>query len=150
MSVSVALYQNNSENYRIDKSLTAKYSESCTLKDGCSVENPILLIANTNNLTDCNYLYISEFNRYYFITDIVSVRNGLWEIHAHVDVLMTYSSQIKACTGICKRQEQLFNLYLDDPEFKTYNNSQIVTKVFSGGNLTKNMSYVLVVAGGGS
>ena len=150
MSVSVALYQNNSENYRIDKSLTAKYAESCTLKDGCSVENPVLLITNYNNITDCNYLYIDDFGRYYFIEDIISIRDGLWEVHAHVDVLMTYSTQIKACTATFKRQEHLFNMYLDDPEFKTYNKSQIVTKIFYGGDaLNKNMDYVLVTAGGG-
>lgn len=149
MSVSVALYQNNSENYRLDKSLTAKYSESCILKDGCSIESPVLLITNYNNISDCNYMYIDDFNRYYFIEDIISVRDGLWEIHAHVDVLMTYSTEIKACTATFKRQENLFNLYLDDPEFKTYNNSEIVTKVLSGGSgLTKSMNYILVTAGG--
>lgn len=149
MSVSVALYQNNSENYRLDKSLTAKYSESCILKDGCSIESPVLLITNYNNMSDCNYMYIDDFNRYYFIEDIISVRDGLWEIHAHVDVLMTYSAEIKACTATFKRQENLFNLYLDDPEFKTYNNSEIVTKVLSGGSgLTKSMNYILVTAGG--
>ena len=150
MSVSVALYQNNSENYRLDKSLTAKYAESCTLKDGCSIESPVLLITNANNLSDCNYLYISDFGRYYFIEDIISIRDGLWEIHAHVDVLMTYSTQIKACTATFKRQEHLFNMYLDDPEFRTYNKSQVVTKRFSGGHFNKTSSYVLVVAGGGS
>lgn len=145
----VSLYQNISENYRITKSLIGKYTESCTLKDECSIENPVLLISNANNLTDCNYMYIPDFGRYYFITDIVSVRNGLWEISGHVDVLMTYANEIKACQATFKRQEHLFNMYLDDPEFKTYNNADIVTKLFSGGEgLTKNMEYILVVAGG--
>ena len=143
----ISLYQNTSENYRIDKTLTGVMSADCTLKDGCSIENPILLLS-AGNLTECNYLYIADFNRYYFITDVVSVRNGLWEISAHVDVLMSFKDEIKACTATFKRQENLFNMYLDDPEFKTYNKSQIVTKVFSGGALTKNMEYVLVVAGG--
>lgn len=146
----ISFYQNTSENYRINKTLIGKYTESCTLKDGCSVENPVVLIANANNMTDCNYMYIPDFNRYYFITDIVSVRDGLWEISAHVDVLMTYANEIKACSATFKRQENLFNLYLDDPEFHTYNNAQIVTKVFSGGSgLNKSMKYVLAVAGKG-
>lgn len=145
----VTLYKNNSENYRIDKSISSQGTYSCVLKDGCSVENPVILLA-TNNISDVNYMYISDFGRYYFIGDIISVRNGLWEVHAHVDVLMSYSSEIKACTATFKRQENLFNMYLDDPEFRTYNKSQIVTKLFSGGsgNLHKGMSYVLVVSGG--
>lgn len=145
----VSFYQNTSENYRIDKSLIGKYTESCTLKDGCSIENPEILIANANNMSDCNYMYIPDFNRYYFVTDIVSVRDGLWLISGHVDVLMSFKNEIKACTATFKRQENLFNLYLDDPEFRTYNNSEIVTKVLSGGDgLTKNMNYILVTAGG--
>lgn len=144
----VSFYQNTSENYRITKSLISKYTESCTLKDGCSIENPVILIANANNMADCNYMYIPEFNRYYFITDIVSVRNGLWEISGHVDVLMTYANEIKACQATFKRQEHLFNLYLDDPEFKTYNNTDIVTKLFTGSEFSKSMQYILVTAGG--
>lgn len=148
MSITVAFYQNNSEPYRIGKNLTAKYAESCLLKDGTSVENPVILITNYNNLTDCNYMYIDEFHRYYFIGDIISVRQGLWEVHAHVDVLETYKDQIKACSATFKRQEHLFNLYLDDPEFKTYNNSEIVTKLFTGSEFSKSMQYILVTAGG--
>lgn len=147
MAISVTFYQNNSEPYRIGKNLTTKHSESCILKDGASVENPVILISNSN-MTDCNYMYIPDFGRYYFINDIVSVRQGLWEIHAHVDVLETYKTQIKACSATFKRQENLFNMDLDDPEFKVYNNLDCVTKVFSGGSLNKNMSYVLVTAGG--
>ncbi|MBR3599318.1 MAG: hypothetical protein IKL53_05490 [Lachnospiraceae bacterium] len=94
-------------------------------------------------------MYIPDFGRYYFINDVVSVRNGLWEVHGHVDVLMSFSTGIKGCSATLKRQENLFNMYLDDPEFKTYNKSDIVTKVFSGGQgFSKNLSYILVVAGG--
>lgn len=148
--MNVKFYINSSENYRVDKQITQQLSAECTLKDNTSVENPVLMIRSTSNISSYNYMYIPDFGRYYYINEIVSVHNGLWEIHAHVDVLMTYKSQIRGCNATFKRQENLFNLYLDDPEFKTYNKSDIVTKAFSGGNgpLSKNMSYVLVVAGG--
>ena len=147
--MNVTLYTNSSENYRIDKVTTLVASYTCTLKNDTSVENPVILIASSSNLSGINYMYIQEYGRYYFVTDIVSVKNGLWEISGHVDVLYTYKSGILACSATLKRQENLFNLYLDDPEFKTYNNSDIVTKVFTGGNgLKKNMDYILVVAGG--
>ena len=41
---------------------------SVVLKEGCSVENPILVLTG-NNFT-YNYAYISDFGRYYFVTDI--------------------------------------------------------------------------------
>lgn len=146
----VILYTNTSENYRLDKTIQSQGSFSCTLKEGCSVENPVILLSSNVNLAGINYMFIQEFQRYYYIGDIVSVHNGLWEVHGHVDVLMTYKDGIKACQATFKRQENLFNMYLDDPEFHTYNKSQVVTKVFSGGsgNLHKGMSYVLVVSGG--
>lgn len=146
--MTVTFYLNNSENYRVTKNITSQGNYTCTLKGECSVENPSILINTSANISSYNYMYISEFGRYYFISDIVSVRNGVWLVQGHVDVLMTYSSEIKTCSATCKRQENLFNMYLDDPEFKTYNNADIVTKALTGGALNKNMSYVLVTAGG--
>ena len=145
----VQLCTTTSETYRVDKTVNVQSTVDCVLKDGTSVENPVLLLSS-GNIAGCNYMYIPDFHRYYYVNDIVCVRNGLWEVHGHVDVLMTYSSGIKGCTATLKRQENLFNMYLDDPEFKTYNKSDIVTKVFSGGSgtLTKDMKYFLVVAGG--
>ena len=145
----VKLCTTPSETYRVDKSVTVQATAECTLKEGTSVENPVILLASSN-ISGCNYMYIPDFGRYYFIHDIISVRNGLWEVHGHVDVLMSFSSGIKGCSATLKRQENLFNMYLDDPEFKTYNKSDIVTKVFTGASsgLSKDLKYVLVVAGG--
>lgn len=143
----VELFTNTSENYRIDKFIQSQGTYDCVLKDDCSIENPIILISDVS-LVGINYMRIQSFNRYYYIEDIVSVHNGMWEIHAHVDVLMSYRNEIRECQATFKRQEHLFNMYIDDPEFKTYNKSQIVTKLFSGGSLSKNLEYVLVVAGG--
>ena len=145
----VELFTNTSENYRIDKSIQSQGTYDCILKNGCSIENPIIQIT-APSLVGINYMRIQAFGRYYYINDIVSLRNNMWEISAHVDVLMSYANEIKACQATFKRQENLFNMYLDDPEFKTYNKSQIVTKLFTGNTtpLHKNMSYVLVVAGG--
>lgn len=145
----INLYENSSENYVVSKNITIKKSlQNCVLKDNTSVENPVILVRNTANISSYNYMYIPDFHRYYYIEEIVSVQNGLWELHGHVDVLQTYGNAIKGLTATCKRQENLFNMYLDDPEFKTYNEAQIVTKIFTGGNgLSKKMNYILVVAG---
>ena len=148
MGLTVNFYTNSSENYRVDKTITLQATADCLLKEATSVENPVIIINSGSNISGFNYMYIQDFGRYYFITDIVSVRNGVWEVSGHVDVLMTYRSGIKACQATCKRQENLFNMYLDDPEFKTYNNADIVTKALTGGALNKNMSYILVTAGG--
>ena len=145
---SVTFYVNNSENYRADKSLTQVLNTSVALKGGSGVENVELDINTSVDITQCNYMYISDFGRYYFITSIAVIRNDVYRVSAHVDVLSTYKSQVRSLSAIIARQETLANHYLDDAEFKTLNKSEVVTKRFSGGAFTKNMQYVLVVAGG--
>lgn len=146
----INLYENSSENYVVSKNIVMKQSmQNCVLKDNTSVENPVILVRNTSNISSYNYMYIPDFHRYYYIEEIFSVQNGLWELHGHVDVLQTYGNAIKQLQATCRRQENLYNVYLDDPEFKTYNNADISTKIFTGGSgMSKNMNYILVVAGG--
>lgn len=89
--MNIVLYKNTAENIRIDKSnyLTDILNLSGTLRKSSNILNPTFEVQSTELITS-NYCYIEEFNRYYFITDIVSVRNGLFRITCTVDVLMTY------------------------------------------------------------
>lgn len=145
----ITLYKNGSEDYAFDKSLSEILSMSdCIFKEDSSVENPNIIIKTNTDISECNYMYIADLHRYYFIREIGVVRAGVYYVQGHVDVLTTYKSEIRACNAIIARQEHLFNMYLDDPEFKTLNKSQVVTKRFSSGAFTKNMKYILVTAGG--
>lgn len=147
----IILYKNNSEDYALTKSLSTQLTlNDCVFKEDSSVENPNIVITTGSDITECNYMYIADLHRYYFIREIGVVRAGVYYIRGHVDVLSTYASEIKACSAIISRQENLYNMYLDDPEFKTLNKSQVVAKKFSSGSFTKNMQYILVVAGGGN
>lgn len=149
MSISVNLKVNSSPVEKIGKTLSAGNTYSCSLKEDTSILNPVLILYTTDNIYTFNYMYISDFSRYYFITDIISIGQNRWEIHAHVDVLETYATAIKANSAVIKRQQHLFNLYLDDPEYKTYNYERIQTLKFKGGTggFTKNLKYVLTVNG---
>lgn len=148
MSISVKLCHNSSPAEKITKTLDAGNTYSCTLKNDCSILRPVIDIRTSDNITTYNYMYISDLQRYYFIDDIISLNNNLWRISGHVDVLETYKSEILAQTGVIKRQQNLYNLYLDDPEFKTYKNERVQTKRFKGGSgFTKTLNYVLVING---
>lgn len=61
------------------------------LKSGVDLINPSFLIA-MSDIPSWNYMQFE--GRYYFITDVISVRTELWEITASVDVLGTYKSDI--------------------------------------------------------
>ena len=144
----IHIQQTTSEKTRIGKSISTLYTAHGALRDGTSIINPVIKIsgANVPTLRNANYMYIPDFNRYYFITDIKSVRNGLIEISGHVDVLQTYASQIRNNMAIVKRNANSWNLYIEDGLFKTYANPHIFTKEFPSG--FKDPSYVLFVAGG--
>jgi len=147
MGLTATLYISASPVEKIGKALTSGGSYSCTLKDTTSVLNPVLILKTSDPVYNYNYLYIQEFGRYYFINDIRSVNNNVWEISAHVDVLETYKTAILANNAVVKRQQNIYNLYLDDPDFHTYNYDNIQTIKFPANTLTKNLYYVLVVNG---
>lgn len=136
-----------SENNRLSKSFSGSgESHSFDFKGESSVFNPTILIATSSNITGYNYAEISDFGRKYFITDITVIRAGLYQVELHVDVLSTYESQIRALTGVIRRNENLYNLYLDDNEFKVYNKEDIDTFQFPSG-FSKSLEYVLATVG---
>lgn len=121
-----------------------------TLRDGSSLIDPVIIVeANAPGFhaNGYNYCQVEEFGRYYYITNIVSVNYTLWEIHCHVDVLMSYKEQIRAQKAIVARQEAQYNLMLDDGVFMCYQNPKIQTKLFSNPTPFETQEFVLVVAG---
>lgn len=145
--MTIVTYSNMSDNNVVNKELSQLNSFTGTLRESTDLLNPTIRLTNipTNSLTKMNYLYSPELGRYYFVTNIQIVRENVFDIECHVDVLMTYAAEIKAQTAVIKRQENLWNLYLDDGIFKVYNNPNIVTKAFPSGFTTQN--FVLAVAG---
>ena len=147
MSLTAILYNNKSPNEKIGKNLTQLNSFSVVLKEKTSVLNPVLIIESSSDLYQANYLYIQELGRYYYINDIALLHDDIYEIHAHVDVLETYKSGIKSNKAVIARQQNLYNLYLNDQDFRTYNNDRIQVKKFSDSDFEKTLTYVLVVNG---
>ena len=93
----ITLYTNESEKNKLEKTLDHPILLEGTLRDESSIINPIILISSEKEDIPYmyNYAYIPAFGRYYFITDIESVRTGIWRVSMHVDVLMSYKEQIK-------------------------------------------------------
>lgn len=143
----ILLYKTTSPNNHIDKSLSSYIEITGNLRKECSVNNPIILIEE-ENLSKYNYMFIEEFGRYYYINKITSIRTNLWEIEAHVDVLMTYKSQLLEHMAIIDKQSELeqSELFLDDGEWVTKNKKYIEVKNFSSG-FNESGEYILITAG---
>lgn len=147
--MTVTLYHNRSDNNHVDKNLSEIVTLNGTLRDQCSVLEPTILI-NADNLSSANYMYIPEFGRYYYITGIVSVRTGLWALTGHVDVLYTYRSEIRGCGAIIARQQNLYNLYLDDDKFLVNAQRMFTAHTFPNriADASSGAAFVMTVAGG--
>ena len=149
MAMTIKLYHNDSDKRTVNKTLTNEGAlTGAVIIDDTTILEPRLKVRDNGIITvQYNYCYIADFKRYYYITNI-TVSNGYIIIDCAVDVLMSYADEIKACTGIIKRQENLCNYYLDDEKYKSYEYSRIQTKLFPNGFTTN--SFVLTIAGGGN
>lgn len=146
MSFSILLQRNTSELNKLDKTLTTITTLTGTLKTETSIIDPVIIVEGMlSDLKTCNYCTISEFGRSYFVNNIKSIRNNLIELTCHVDVVSTYKSQIRSQFALVRKQENNWNLYLNDGSFKCYQNPIVLTKKFSNGFTTP--SFVMAVAG---
>lgn len=130
---------------QIDKNIGSATTKTGTLKDGCNVIDPVILVAF--NPTGFNYAFIGEFGRYYFMRDIRNVSNDLWEVHLHVDVLKSFASQIKASQCIVAKNANRYNLYLNDPNYKCYQDDYVLINELSGGFPIDQSTFVLTCFG---
>lgn len=68
----------------------------CLFKENTSILNPVLTL-RLSTKPDYNYFKID--NRYYWITDIVSLNNERWQISGRIDALATYKGHISATSA---------------------------------------------------
>lgn len=143
--MNIKFYTNLSEKNAVNKNITLLDDFTGTLREESSVIDPVITFTSLSNLSACNYAYIPEFGRYYFVDNITCVRNNYYQVSMHVDVLMTYKDQILANNAIIERNETQFDLKINDGLFKTQQNPRIAQFEFPNG--FTNWDFVLAVAG---
>ena len=143
----ILLYNNTSERNALTKTLTNQTTYTGVLKDNCSVVNPTFILYESNP-TGFNYAYISEFARYYYIVDMVSTSNGMWEITLMCDVLMSFSSDILSSWAIIENTEITeTSPYIESDIWQTLVKTKTDIIEFSSGLLDTG-EYILITAGG--
>ena len=138
---------NNSEKNKINKSFTAGVTLSGTLRNESNVVTPSIII-NIDNPTIYNYAYIEDFGRYYFITDYISLRSGIWQIILKSDVLMSFKDSILASSVLINSTETTGkNNYLSGSNWVSNCKAKTDILTFSQG-LLNDGQYILITAGG--
>ena len=116
--MTLELMNTSSDKRYLSKSTSLIKKVTCKIKEGTSIINPTVIIKKLSDghIRKCNYAHISEFGRYYFINDITEAPANQLEISMHVDVLKTYSSQIRGISTLILRQENVYSPYYEDKE----------------------------------
>lgn len=130
--MNITLYNQANDKRVVNKILgtaIATFSDAVA-RDSFTVRNGEILINTAIDLSKCNYCYISDLNRYYYINDVIIERKNMWVLSLKCDVLMTFKDGIKSLRGTVDRQENKYNGYIPDGEYKELAYSQITTKAF--------------------
>lgn len=142
MNSQITLYSNKASKEVVDKSDDLVVIETMTgdFRGSMSILRPIIQIKPTLTstvskiLSECNYVYIREFGRYYFVTAINTTANNYIELELSIDVLMSWKTSILAQNVIVSRNENEYSLYLDDSVLKVYNDPNITVYHFKDSN----------------
>lgn len=143
--MNIELYLNTSDERTVRKTVSLLSTVTGFLKQNTSVIRPSILIDGdlTNNAL-MNYCRIPDFDRWYYINDIISVRNNLYQINCRVDVLMSYAAYLYQQEAIIRRNESVYNLHLNDGSIATYADPHVLTYSFPNG--FEDPSMVLITA----
>lgn len=114
MSMTVNLYITNSNPKALTKDLTMiGQARVISPTAQVSVLSPVLVIAHSDALLSCNYVYVPKFGRYYFCTVSTDIA-GRIILTCKVDYLMSWADYIKDCPANIIRAEQAGVNYVVD------------------------------------
>lgn len=143
----IILYNNQSERNALNKTIVNPVTLDGNLRDESNIKNPSITVYATNPINR-NYAYIPQFNRYYFISEITSIRNNVWRITLTSDVLMSFKNDIlNSYAVIDQTKETQISNYLKSDIWQTLVKDFTDIINFPSG-LLESGEYILITAGG--
>lgn len=105
--MTVTLYNNSSAYNVLHKNFgQAIASVTATVKGSCSVDNPTLLL-NYQNAASFNYFYVSEWGRYYRVTNRLLVPGEHMMVSGQSDPIASFAGSIAGLDVYAVRSEDL-------------------------------------------
>ena len=112
--MTITLYHTDSDPKVLTKVLTdASSTLTAAVRDAVDIRNPVLRIQQSILLDAYNYLYIKEFDRYYWFTVVID-RTGLSDLHCKCDVLMSHDAEIRKSPAVLSRSANAVTPYVSD------------------------------------
>lgn len=141
--MTVNFYNAKIQNNEINKVLGDAIVKTCSLKNGSSIEDPVLYMEHDAQLFQTNYVYIADFGRYYFISGRELVEHTEY-ITCHVDVLKSFQNDIKNSVVISTRSN-FKNKQFDDNMVKPQSDKFIEYRKLS--EALTGETYVAIIGG---
>ena len=151
--MNVILYNNKSDKRQLVKNITEIKTIAATAKGDINIISPTLIIHNTD-MTNINYCYITELKRYYFLTNYTYITGQRIELHCDVDVLMSYSDDIKRLKVNVLRYEKAQPSYISDSRIPLFSSTkqrviEFPDNIFNLANPSSDdKNFLLNIAGG--
>lgn len=146
--MTITLYQNNSSPSHVDKDIIQLWQGTGTFREPTSVLTPAFTVEGelVPYLNRGNYFFIDEFSRYYYINEFVAISHNLYALSGTVDALSSWKSEIRQNGAIIARQENNYNLNLNDGVFKS--EQRMLTQRLNFPTGFTSREFILAVAGG--
>ena len=107
--------------------LTGLTPISVELKRDTSIMFPVFRVQESNYAVNYNYIYVQEWNRYYYIDNATITMGGIWELACTEDCLASWKTDIGAGTYYILRSSVVYNTDIVDDYYPAFGNCQQVT-----------------------
>lgn len=136
--MTITLYTTKSDKRELEKALSNSKEISAELLAPTDIITPRFKLVGFDSTH--NYLYVPNFSRYYYITDISYELGGYVTIACSCDVLMSFADDIKKAVGLISRGGANANVLINDDATLPQVNTATVNKLLSGGELLATMT----------
>lgn len=143
----IQFFYNKSDERQIFKELISGVILTGNLRDMSSIIKPSFLVESDKPIR-YNFCYIPDWQRYYFVRNITSVRTNLYLIELDTDVLMSFKNDIVNFQVVVDKQSMSENgdEYIDDGSLVCDNTFFNRIYNFSTG-FNNSPEYILITAG---
>lgn len=141
----IKLYTTKSERNRLTKVLNNEVTLTGNLERACDIINPVILLEYDATLATKNYCYIADFERYYFISNIV-FDDETMILYMHCDVLMSFRADILASIARVIRSASNYDVMIVDNMIINKANTRTYQRRIGNG-FTRANKYLVLIGG---
>lgn len=144
--MTIDFYKINDVRNKINKTLGVPYTISNIFFKSGNVDIIKPFLRLSRDMTQYNYCFIRELNRFYFIDDVAIENNGIKNYKLSIDVLMSYRNEIMNNETHIIESENVLNA--DNIEYSEKNNEIVTTFDFPEHPFEDNKTDVLICVRG--